>query len=134
VGSNAAVLIRCFAVVLCCGTPACGGPARPELPAWRATWAQVRALVPDERDFGSGDPQPLCTALLAAIREDYAALVPAPDPSLDAAVEAWLERAEGLAFECPTGPDQRETRQAAFTDLAVLEAEIEAGLNEAGSG
>jgi hypothetical protein len=122
-----------FAGALLCGALGCGGPARPELPAWQASWTQVRSLVPDEQAFDSGDAMAHCTALLAAIREGYASLVPAPSESLDAAVGEWLERAEGLAFECPTGPARREARRAALSELAALEAEVEAGLREAGS-
>lgn len=132
--SNATLLSRCVALALCWGALGCGGPARPELRAWRASWEQVRALVPSEREFGSGDAKPRCTALLAGIHEGYAALLPTPDQGLDAAVDAWLQRAEGLAFECPADPAQREALQTAFSELAVLEAEIEAGLRRADNG
>jgi hypothetical protein len=119
---------------LLCGILACGGAGRPALPAWQASWAQVRALVPEEQTFESRDAMAHCTALLAAIRERRDSLVPAPSESLDAAVGEWLDRAEGLAFECPAGPAQREARKVARERLAVLEAEIAAGLEEARRG
>ena len=132
--AGAAVSRRSLALALCCAVVGCGGPARPELPEWRNRWERVRALVPSEDAFGSGDAESRCTALLAGIRESHAALLPTPDRALDVAVDAWLGRAEGLAFECPAGAEQRELRRTAFSELAVLEAEIDAGLHRAGSG
>jgi hypothetical protein len=102
----------------------CGGDDRPSEADWAVEWDAEQALVPTEREILDGG-RPLCVDLVGEYRESMSRLTPTPTASLDAAVEAWVDDAESLVFECPDDLVEVEQRLA---DLAVLTAEIAAGL------
>lgn len=71
----------------------------------------------------TADPD-TCAGALARLRELGETLLPAPDPDLGVAAEAWLRRAETLAFDCASetvGLDYA----ADHGELAAQAAEVE---------
>jgi hypothetical protein len=107
-------------IVASCGT----GNERPADDAWRQTWEQRRDAFPDAEAFIAGGTE-LCDALVGELRVTLPDLDPAPTEALDDAVQAWVDHAETIAFECSHDPAQLAD---ALELLAIFEAEIEAGL------
>ena len=114
-----------LAVALCVVVAACGGGNdRPTDEAWRETWEQKRREIPSVEAFLAGGTE-LCDALVGELRVSLPDLKPTPDEALDDAVQAWVNHAQTIAFECPHDPSQLAE---ALALLAILEAEIDAGL------
>jgi hypothetical protein len=66
-----------------------------------------------------------CETTLAYLRSNRAELLPSPDLAIDDAVNSWFEIAEDAFFECPPESAQMGSFSDAYTELGVLEAEIE---------
>jgi hypothetical protein len=108
-----------FALLL----PACGTD-RPGTVAWGEEWEAERAIVPTADEFLAGG-RPLCDELVGQLRVTAGELVPTPAEALDGAVEAWVDHAESIAFECDL---DRDTLVERLRELDVLASEIDAGL------
>lgn len=102
----------------------CGDDDRPSDAEWSVEWENEQALVPSADEL-LDDGRALCDELVGDYREAMSRLTPTPTESLDDAVEAWVEDAESLVFECPDDAGEVERR---LDDLDVLAAEIDAGL------
>lgn len=91
----------------------------------------MRSLVPPASDFDPSDPRPLCERVLGQLREAQGALLPTPDPELDAPVERWMERARSVVYACPPeegfGPALAELEGLAHTVDRELAAEAQGG-------
>ncbi len=103
---------------------ACGS-ARPTVSEWENDWNAIVALIPDESSL-SGDPGEICESTLVLLRENTETLFPAPDDLIADSARQWLEVAEGMFFECPPADGFSDS----YDQLDVLEAEIDAGMNE----
>lgn len=108
---------------------ACGGDDRPTDAAWAAEWEREQLVTPTADEILEAD-QDTCDELVSRLRELLPRLTPTPTEALDAAVEAWGDHLESLAFDCPDDPAEVERR---LDELAVLRAEIDAGLAADGS-
>lgn len=106
----------------------CGGDDRPSDADWSVEWERERALAPTEDDLVAGG-QARCDELVGEFREVLPRLSPTPTEALDDAVSAWVAHAESLVFDCPDDPAEVARR---LDELAVLEAEIDAGLSADG--
>jgi len=107
----------------------CSVRSRPSLESWSQIWKATRARIPARSDFErADDARVLCNRMLVTSKEARSALIPTPDASLDTAVQAWMERVGGLAFDCPSARGETEPFDAAMREIAILDAEIEAGL------
>jgi len=113
-------LITSLMVVASCG----GGNDRPSDAEWQATWQQKRDEFPDAETLLAGGTE-FCDALIGDLRVGLPDLRPAPTEALDDAVQAWINHAETIAFECPHDASLLDD---ALKVLAVFEAEIDAGL------
>lgn len=98
---------------------------RPPVSAWRATWEAKRDAYPDASELLAGGTE-FCDGLVGELRVGLPELRPAPTEALDDAVHAWINHAETIAFECPHDPSDLDE---ALAVLAILEAEIDAGLS-----
>jgi hypothetical protein len=105
--------------------PACRSDDRPSDAAWQAVWEREQTVMPDADAIIAGG-EDLCGALVGQLRLTAPALLPSPTEALDDAVRAWIGHAEGIAFDCP---DDRAELDARFDALAVLAAEVDAGLS-----
>jgi hypothetical protein len=103
----------------------CGGDDRPSDADWAIEWEREQALVPSAAELADGG-RPLCDELVGEYRESMTRLTPTPSETLDDAVEAWVDHAESIVFECPAEPAAIEQR---LGELDVLAAEIDAGLD-----
>lgn len=73
------------------------GSDTPEVSVWLAdVWTPMVAVVPSPAEATADT----CADALARLRELGETLLPAPDPDIAAAAEAWLRRAETLTFDC----------------------------------
>lgn len=97
---------------------------RPTTSEWTRTWEAARAGMPSFDTLLSGG-RDRCDELVGELRATKDRLEPAPSEALDAAVDAWLDHAEGIAFDCPGDPAQLTER---YAELDVLAAEVDAGL------
>lgn len=100
------------------------GEDRPDDAAWAELWAAERDAVPDAEAIVEGGEE-FCGPLVGELRADLDVLFPTPTEALDAAVDAWRDHAESLVFDCPDDPDEVERR---LDEIAVLAAEVDAGL------
>lgn len=106
----------------------CGGDDdRPGDAAWAAEWEREQLIAPTADELLAGG-EDRCGELVGRFRELLPRLTPTPTAALDDAVEAWVDHLESLAFDCPDDPDEVAER---LEELAVLEAEIDAGLSAA---
>jgi len=103
----------------------CGSDDRPSDADWAAEWEREQALVPTADEIVQGG-RDLCDDLVGQYRESMSRLTPTPAESLDDAVEAWVDHAESIVFECPDDRVQIEQR---LVQLDVLAAEVDAGLD-----
>jgi hypothetical protein len=99
------------------------GDDRPDEAAWEAEWDEARAIVPTADEFATGGDA-LCDELTGEMRERLPRLTPTPSDALDDVVAAWIEHAEGIAFDCPTGAQLDER----LAELDVLTAEVDSGV------
>lgn len=109
------------------GSAACGsdGDDRPTDEAWAPVWATERDRVPDAAALVAGG-EDLCGELTGELRSARERLLPTPTEALDDTVRKWTTDAVSLTFDCPVG-DEEELDER-LDDLAVLSAEIDAGL------
>lgn len=98
---------------------------RPPVSAWRATWEAERDAYPDASELLAGGTE-FCDGLVGELRVSLPELRPAPSEALDDAVHAWINHAQTIAFECSHDPSDLDE---ALAVLAILEAEIDAGLS-----
>ena len=116
-----AIVVGIAAVVAC-------APPRPPLEAWNEAWAEAQAAVPDPDAAAAPLARDQCTKLLVTTRELHGRLLPAPDLALDAAVRDWLDHAGTLGLNCPAAPEELDAYREELRELAVLTAEVNAGL------
>lgn len=102
----------------------CSGDDRPTEAAWAAEWEREQLVVPSADELLETG-QVRCDELVGRLRELLPRLTPTPTEALDAAVEAWGDHLESLAFDCPDDPAEIDRR---LDEVAVLRAEIDAGL------
>lgn len=102
----------------------CGGDDRPTEASWAAEWEREQLVVPSADELLETG-QVRCDELVGRLRELLPRLTPTPTEALDAAVEAWGDHLESLAFDCPDDPAEINRR---LDEVAVLRAEIDAGL------
>lgn len=100
------------------------GPDRPGAATWAGEWEAERAIVPTVDEFLVGG-RPLCDSLVGQLRVSAGELTPTPAEALDDAVEAWVDHAESIAFECDL---DRGALAERLRELEVLAVEIDAGL------
>ena len=117
-GLGTAVAIVAIAVA------GCGDDDRPSDADWAVAWEAERALVPAQDELVAGGRE-LCDELVGTYRERFDDLRPTPSAALDDAVDAWIEQAEQIVFECS---DDAAVLTDEYDELRVLEAEIDAGL------
>ena len=115
-----AIPIASLIVVASCGA----GDDRPTDAEWQSIWQQKRDEFPDAETLLAGGTE-FCDALIGELRVSLPDLRPAPTEALDDAVQAWINHAETIAFECPHDASLLDD---ALKVLAVFEAEIDAGL------
>jgi hypothetical protein len=108
---------------------ACGGDDRPSDEAWRREWERRQELIPDVDAIIDGGSD-FCGELLGEFRVELTQLLPSPSEVLDEAVQAWIDHADTIAFECPS---DRADLAERMRQLDLLAAEIDAGL-EADAG
>lgn len=108
---------------------ACGDD-RPSDEAWRADWERRQELVPDVDTIIDGGSD-FCGELLGEFRVELTQLLPSPTEVLDEAVQAWIDHADTIAFECPS---DRTVLVERMRQLDLLAAEIDAGLNADAGG
>ena len=101
-----------------------GGDERPTDAVWKTTWLERQTLMPDADELAAGGAD-LCGELVGLFHAEMPDLRPTPTEALDAAVEAWVDHAETIVFECHHDPDDLAAR---FATLNVLAAEIDSGL------
>lgn len=110
----------------------CGPSHRPDLAAWRVAWAAERADLPTADDLEGPDARTVCERLLVSSRTAPKRLLPSPDKALDRAVEQWIDRTGGLAFDCPGAEGDAAAVRSAMQELDEIAAEIEAALRVMG--
>lgn len=106
----------------------CGPAPRPASDAWAKAWAEERASWPGAEELTGPGAQGACERMLVSTRAARGRLLPAPDEVLDRAAEAWIERAGGLAFDCPGAQGDDEAVRAALREMDELAAQIQAAL------
>lgn len=117
---------RLLVAVTVVAAAACGtDDGRPDDAAWAPVWETQRDSVPSAAVFLDQGPG-LCSELVGRLRSGRQDLLPTPIEELDAAVRAWINHAESIAFDCPiSDPDMLRDR---LRGLDVLTAEVDAGL------
>ena len=118
----AAVCALALLGVVCCG------PGRPAPGPWARDWSQATRLTSQIEAPGALDDLEKCESFLVRARKIRRVVTPTPDSSLDAAVEAWIEATESIAFTCPRSKGAQEEHDAAARKIRSLEAQVSAGL------
>lgn len=103
---------------------ACGA-GRPALDAWEAEWESALGLIPPQESFASGSDQELCERTVGQLRAEMQ-LAPAPNTDLEDAATRWRAFAESLFFECPLSEGEHIGWESGYTEMARLEAEVDA--------
>ncbi len=126
---RSAPLLRLAAVVLVVlSSTGCQPEARPTQDEWLATWHEARALVPEPGDLEGEGGKDECHDLLVGARKLEHRLIPGLTAQLDVPVSAWIDKAEQIGFECRAQHDHAEITRRELRELAVLTAEVEAGV------
>jgi hypothetical protein len=101
---------------------------RPSVELWQEAWNEIQAAVPDPGVIEVEESRKRCNKLLVATREFRGRLLPSPDAALDDSIEQWLELAGKIGFDCSPARGQVDTYRDDLRELAILAAEIDAGL------
>lgn len=102
----------------------------PSADEWQPRWDEVRDIVPAAEVIAGERGEEVCGDVLGTLREARDDAFPTPQAVLDDSVNSWFADAEALLFDCPSDLDVATERREA---LDVQGAEIDAGLDEAGS-
>lgn len=118
----------CVALLVAGLAASCGPSDRPDPATWRDAWAAERATLPTERDLAGPNARGVCDRLLVSSRTARRRLLPSPDEALDRAVDDWIERVGGLAFDCPGAQGDAGAVHATIHEIDEIAAEVEAAL------
>ena len=106
----------------------CADSHRPPIEVWEPDWSEATAALPTLAELGSPPSAEVCGDSLGSLRVARGGLIPTPDLALDGAVQAWFDVAQDAMFECPPSNVELPTMTAAYSELAKLEAEVDAAL------
>jgi hypothetical protein len=112
--------MRPILLVVCLALAACTS-SLPSVEEWTAgVWDDALEAVPSPREASPA----VCERALPELREVGARMLPAPDPAIADAAEAWLAAAESLVFEC-SAEDTHQDYGDAHAELERLRSEVE---------
>jgi hypothetical protein len=114
-------------VIVFCASLACHS-SRPSIESWEVAWNEVQAAVPESVVVAAEGSREACNRLLVATREFRGRLLPSPEAALDGSIRQWLELAGGIGFSCPAAQHRLDTHRESLRELAILTAEVDAGL------
>lgn len=120
---RAAVAVCAAALLLTCASD-----PRPDMDAWLDAWTGAQRVIPPESSIGPDPSEKSCQHVLGELRSAQDALLPTPDPIIDDAVSAWLNRAERHFFGCFDDVASSTPVATAYAELGRLRAQVDSAI------